>query len=314
MVLWGAPSCPGWKGGGRDAIPAAEPLEGQGETPHSRGSLRRRKVQARCVRVRGALRRASSPPGGSGRSYSRALPGGSPESGDARHRPRARPRLARAAAVEGTPAGGPRPWRRGVPRRQPSQRGLNFLLAHKLRAPRSPDRPRDLGAPLPCPSAGGEDPALRSALARLPPPRPNPGSQRGTGGTRAGARSGGGGGAGSSQAPASRSRAARSGQRGLFWCASRPGTALQPPGRPAPPGDGQAGRQWGGAPRRYLNGPPPSCTLPLPGGGASAARRFQVQRILAGTPGAATQKGNQIIGRENDLIRAQWKSCSFTIT
>ena len=116
---------------------------------------------------------------GPGRRHT-ALPGGSPAAGDARHRPRARPRLARAAAAECTPAGGPRPWRRGVPRRQPSRRGSNFLLAHKLRAPRSPDRPRDLGAPLPCPSAGGEDPALRSALARLPPPRPNPGSQEGT--------------------------------------------------------------------------------------------------------------------------------------
>lgn len=71
MVLWGAPSCPDWKGGGGGAIPAAEPLEGQGETPHPRGGLRRRKVQARCVRVRAALQRASSPPGGSGGSYSR---------------------------------------------------------------------------------------------------------------------------------------------------------------------------------------------------------------------------------------------------
>lgn len=139
-----------------------------------------------------------------------------------------------------TPAGGPRPWRRGVPRFQPSRRGLNFLLAHKLRAPRSPDRPRDLGALLPCPSAGGQDPALRSVLARLPPPRPNPGSQKG--------REGRGPGRGaerrrqrrSSQAPASRSRAARSGQRGLSGAPLAQVPHSSP--RDAPPLWGRTGR------------------------------------------------------------------------
>ena len=95
------------------------------------------------------------------------------------------------------------------------------------------------------------------------------------GGTRAGARSGGGGGAGVRRLPplgAALPAAANVG----FLVRLSPRYRTPAPGTPRPPGDGQAGCQWGGAPRRYLNGPAPSCTLPLPGGGASAERRFQV--------------------------------------
>ncbi|CAI9168947.1 unnamed protein product [Rangifer tarandus platyrhynchus] len=157
MVLWGAPSCPGWKGGGRDAIPAAEPLEGQGETPHSRGSLRRRKVQARCVRVRAALQRASSPPGGSGRSYSRARPPAHSPPGAAHQRrgmPGIAPAHSRASLVrspwsvpppegprrgdEASQEGNGRDAGRGAERRRRRRREF---AGSRLSEPRCPQRP-----------------------------------------------------------------------------------------------------------------------------------------------------------------------------
>lgn len=51
-----------------------------------------------------------------------------------------------------------------------------------------------------------------------------------------------------------------------FWCASRSGTALQPPGLPALPGNGQAGSQWRGSSLRYLNRPAPFFHPPSPPG------------------------------------------------
>lgn len=56
-----------------------------------------------------------------------------------------------------------------------------------------------------------------------------------------------------------------------FWCASRSGTALQPPRLPALPGNGQAGSQWRGSYLLYLNRPAPFFHPPSPG--ASPGRR-----------------------------------------
>lgn len=73
-----------------------------------------------------------------------------------------------------------------------------------------------------------------------------------------------------------------------FWCASRSGTALQPLGLPALPGNGQAGSQWRGRSLLYLNRPAPFFHPPSPWrrrlGGASVS---STQRILGGTQGAA---------------------------
>lgn len=62
--------------------------------------------------------------------------------------------------------------------------GLNFLLAHKLRAPPpwgTDASPQNLPAPLPSPRGGSKDLAFRSVLARLPanPARRGEGEGRG---------------------------------------------------------------------------------------------------------------------------------------
>lgn len=120
---------------------------------------------------------------------------------------------------------------------------LNFLPAHKLRAPPPSGTvaaPQNLRALLEPPRGGGKDLAFRLELSRLPRKHRSQTGREGTGpargaGTEATAREFG----------VSRLSALRSPQRPTwaFWCASRSGTALQPPRVPALLGNRQLGSQ-----------------------------------------------------------------------
>lgn len=250
MFVWGARSCPGWRGGG-GGDPREGRWRGRGEAPRSRAGPRRRKLQARCVRVGAARQPAPWLLGGSRRSLSGVwLPahvrclapsgaagrtagpltswGGCPASS-----PRT-PLAGLHGRREVHPAAGPRPWRT----RRPKVPTLSARLtlpspSHKLRAPSALGHgtvapPQDLGAPFHSPSGGGEALAFRSVLVRLPcKPRSQKGWE-GSGPVRGAAAS-------APEFAGSRLSEPRSPQRPTwaFWCASRSGTALQPPGLPA---------------------------------------------------------------------------------
>lgn len=162
------------------------------------------------------------------------------------------------------PAVGPRLWRQSVPRCQSSPRGLtSFSLTNS-----APLRPRALSLPLKISAlrSTSQAEAARSLLSVQCSPG-CPADPARTGDGREGDRC-------AEQWPAasapefavSRLCTLRSPQRPTwaFWCASRSGTALQPPGFPALLGNGQAGSQWRGAAPLYLNRPAPFFHSPSP--------------------------------------------------
>lgn len=299
---------PRLQGREQTSISRGTPRRGGGRAPHSGAGLQKRKVQARCVRVRAARQPVPSPRGRSRRGRSRAwlpahvrcsapcqaaecAPGRlgsgdrSPAGGDARQHPRTRLCPARTAAAKFTPPQGPG-------RGDTESRDANLLRdaqvpsGSQLRAPPrsgtvAPPSKSPRAARLP--SGGGKDLPSPSGLCRLP--------------WREGAR-----GAGQWQRRRrrnSRAPAAPQQPTWAFWCAPRSGTAFQPPGRPALPGNGQAGSQWGGPPLPHLHRPAPFFHPPSPGrrrrGGASVS---SAQRIIGGTGGRARGKGEGITGQE----------------
>lgn len=120
---------------------------------------------------------------------------------------------------------------------------FNSLLAHKVRSPppsSTAAAPQIIRALPDSPSRGGRDLPFRSGLSRLPC---KPGSQMGW--ERRGPVRGAVAAASAPEFAVSRLLALRYPQQPTwaFWCASCSGTALQPPGLPALPSNGQAGSQ-----------------------------------------------------------------------
>ncbi|XP_030616267.1 U1 small nuclear ribonucleoprotein C-like [Delphinapterus leucas] len=211
MFVWGAggePHAPAQVPGGASSGPGASESGPRGSRrPGSWAGHGAVSPGSGCPRTCAALR----PPG---RLDGRR--GSSPAGEDARHHPRARLSPACTAAVKFTPPQGPGRGGLGVPRCPPSPRGLHFLLPLTNSAPPPPSGTA-LSLPLKI-SARRSTPQAEAVrlLLSVPcsfgcpanPARRRDGREADPCAERRRRRR-------NSQAPASRSRALRSGQRGL---------------------------------------------------------------------------------------------------